>query len=329
MKALITGGAGFIGYHLSLELISRGYEVHILDNFSRGVEDSFLKKLESDNKVKLISCDLLADDCISKLDTDYDYIYHLAAIIGVQNVLNHSYDVLRKNVELLIKIIDFAKCNENLKRLIFASTSEIYAGTLKFYGMDIPTPEETPLTITPLESPRTSYMLSKIYGEALLYQSDIPFTVIRPHNFYGPRMGMSHVIPELLRKVYFDENGGKLDVFSADHKRTFCYISDAVEIIIRLAESEDTLHKSYNVGNESPEVSMREVAQIVLETVGKDYPLNELPPTEGSPERRCPKMTKAFDAIGYAGKVSLKEGVAKTYEWYKENVFEGNEINAK
>ena len=190
MKALITGGAGFIGYHLSCELVNRGYEVHILDNFSRGVEDSYLINLSKNEKVKLISCDLLDESCFSELSDDYEYIFHLAAIIGVQNVLNHSYDVLRKNVELLIRIIDFAKFNSKLKRLVFASTSEIYAGTLKYYGMEIPTPEDTPLAITPLDSPRTSYMLSKIYGEALLYQSDIPFTIIRPHNFYGPRMGM-------------------------------------------------------------------------------------------------------------------------------------------
>ena len=327
MKALITGGAGFIGYHLSCELLNRGYEVHILDDFSRGLNDKFIKRIEKN--VSVISCDLLDKGIINSLDKDYDYIFHFAAIIGVQNVLKKPYDVLYKNTELLINTIEFAKVNKNLKRFVFASTSEIYAGTLKYYGIDIPTPEDTPLTITPFDSPRTSDMLSKIYGEALLYQSGLPFTIIRPHNIYGPRMGMSHVIPELLRKTYFDENNGVLDVYSAGHKRTFCYISDAIEMIIRLAESEKSIGESYNIGNESPEISMREVADIVLCVVGWNYQINELPPTEGSPERRCPKMEKTKKVIGYSGKVTIKEGIEKTYKWYKENIFDGDEESAK
>ncbi len=324
MKALITGGAGFIGYHLTQRLLKDNYQVHILDDFSRGVKDSFLEELCSNKNVKIISADLMDKNSLDELDSDYDYIFHLAAIIGVQNVLSRSYDVLKNNVEILINMIEFAKNQTNLKRFVFTSTSEIYAGTLKYYGMEIPTPESTPLAITPFESPRTSYMLSKIYGEALLYQSNIPFTIVRPHNFYGPRMGMSHVIPELLRKVYNNEYDGVLKVYSADHKRTFCYIDDAVEFIVRLAESEEAKGKSFNVGNDSPEVTMREVAEMVLQTVGKDYPIEELPPTEGSPERRCPNVDMAKQYAKYEGVVDIKEGIKRTFEWYKTNVFDGD-----
>ncbi len=330
MKALITGGAGFIGYHLANKLIGAGYEVVLADNFSRGVEDSFLLELEKNENVTFCSIDLMDKNKIDEqLDKDFDYIYHLAAIIGVQNVLNHSYDVLKKNVELLINMIDFAGKQKELKRFIFASTSEIYAGTLQFFGMDIPTPETTPLTITPLEHPRTSYMLSKIYGEALLNQSDIPYTIIRPHNFYGPRMGMSHVIPELLKKSYMKNDGEQLEVFSVKHKRTFCYISDAVEIILRLAESKDSENKAYNVGNENPEVSIMEVAEAVLKVTGKKLDIVPMPEAPGSPARRCPSMKKTFDCIGYKGEVSLADGIQKTYEWYKTYIFEGNELSAK
>lgn len=329
MKILITGGAGFIGYHLTKRLIEEDNEVVIVDNFSRGVGDVFLKELEETGKVKTISMDLLDMKSLDSLEDDYDYIYHLAAIIGVQNVLNHSYDVLDKNVRLLINMIQFAKKQKDLKRFIFASTSEIYAGTLQFYDMEIPTPETTPLTITPLDHPRTSYMLSKIYGEALLYQSDIPFTIIRPHNFYGPRMGMSHVIPELLRKAYFEENGEFLEVFSMDHKRTFCYISDAVEIIIRLSKEEGAIGQSFNIGNESPEVSIGTVAETVLKVVNKDLTIKPMPVSPGSPARRCPSMKKTKECIGYEGVVSLEEGIQKTFDWYKEYIFDGDVISSK
>lgn len=329
MKTLITGGAGFIGYHLARKLIDKESEIVIVDNFSRGVEDGFLKELATDGNVTLLSIDLMDKEKINTLDNDFDYIYHLAAIIGVQNVLEHSYDVLQKNVELLINMIEFARKQKSLKRFVFASTSEIYAGTLQFYGMDIPTPETTPLTITPLEHPRTSYMLSKIYGEALLNQSDIPYTIIRPHNFYGPRMGMSHVIPELLKKAYFAVDGDDFQVFSVNHKRTFCYISDAIEIICRLAESENAEGKAFNIGNESPEVAILEVAKRVLDVTGKKLNIVPMPATVGSPERRCPSMEKTYDCIGYKGKVTLTEGISKTYEWYKTYIFAGKEVSAK
>ena len=329
MKVLITGGAGFIGFHLTKNLIEYGYQIVLIDNFSRGVEDKFLKEIENNENVTFVSADLMNKESVMQLDNDFDYIYHLAAIIGVQNVLNHSYEVLQKNVELLIHMIDFARKQNHLRRFVFASTSEIYAGTLQYFGMDIPTPESTPLTITPLEHPRTSYMLSKIYGEALLRQSNIPYTIIRPHNFYGPRMGMSHVIPELLKKSYFMENNKKLEVFSVDHKRTFCYISDAVEIIRRLAESEQSMNEAFNVGNEGPEVTIREVAEIVLKVTSKNLEIDAQPATAGSPARRCPSMKKTTECIGYQGKISLAEGIQKTFDWYKEFIFSGNEISAK
>lgn len=329
MKALITGGAGFIGYHLAAELLSHGYEVVLADNFSRGVKDSFLKKLEENDAVTLVSADLMMKEDVSELGLDYDYIYHLAAIIGVRNVLEHSYEVLEKNTAMLVHIIELAKKQQRLLRFIFASTSEIYAGTLQYYGMKIPTPESTPLTVTPLEHPRTSYMLSKIYGEALVRQSGLGYTIIRPHNFYGPRMGMSHVIPELLKKAYTDTKQEGLEVFSPGHRRTFCYISDAAVMIRLLAESEAAEGQAYNIGNEKPEITMEEVAELVLKVTGCGLAVKAGPNAPGSPERRCPDMKKTYACTGYKGKVSLEEGIQRTFDWYRKYIFDGQEVSAK
>lgn len=329
MKVLITGGAGFIGYHLTRKLAGEGNKVVIVDDFSRGVTDSFLKELTEKYDVELRTGNLLNRKIVDEIETDFDYIYHLAAIIGVQNVLNHSYDVLANNVMLTLNAIDIARKQENLKRILFASTSEVYAGTLSYYGLSFPTTEETPLTVSDLKHPRTSYMLSKIYGEALLRQSNVPYTIFRPHNFYGPRMGMSHVIPELLRKAYNDENNGKLLVYSADHKRTFCYIDDAVELITRLAVCEEAVGQEFNIGNEKPEVTMREVCEIVIEVTGDKLEIEALPPSPGSPERRCPSMRKTISYAKCEPQISLKDGITKTFEWYKKNIFDGNEICEK
>lgn len=329
MKALITGGAGFIGYHLAKELLRYDYSVTLVDNFERGVEDSSLIKLKEDERVEILSLDLLQPESLEKVEAEYDIIFHLAAIIGVQNVINRPAEVLRNNIVMLFNIIDFAKKNKNLKRLVFASTSEIYAGTLQYYDMEIPTPENTPLTLTNLAHPRTSYMLSKIYGEAVLNQSGLPFTIIRPHNFYGPRMGMSHVIPELLRKAWFNEGKGKLEVFSPYHKRTFCYISDAVTMIRMLAESPNSLSQAYNVGNQEPEIYIRDVAEIILKTVNRPYDIYEREAAVGSPERRCPDMKKTLECINYIPQVTLEDGIQKTFNWYQKYIFSGMENGAK
>ena len=329
MKALITGGAGFIGYHLTRDLLEQGYEIVIADNLSRGVEDKFLKELEDTGRIKFISADLMEKENVMSLGDDYDYIWHLAAIIGVQNVLRQPYNVLTKNVELTANLIELGHMQKHLKRFIFASTSEIYAGTLQFFGMEIPTPEDTPLAVTPLDHPRTSYMLSKIYGEALVIASGLPYCIQRPHNYYGPRMGMSHVIPELLKKAYFAEDGSTLDVYSVDHKRTFCYVGDAVKMMRMLAESDSALNQAFNVGNQAPEITIREVAETVIKVVGKDLTINPLPATPGSPERRCPSMEKTKAAIGFEGTIMLEEGVKKTFDWYKKYIFDGNELSAK
>ncbi len=329
MKVLITGGAGFIGYHLTKELLAHGYEVVITDNFSRGVADSFLESLKDRPGVSILSADLTRMGDVLELGRDFDYIFHLAAIIGVQNVLKHSYQVLQRNVELTVNAIALARRQEHLRRFVFTSTSEVYAGTLKYYQLETPTPEATPLTVTPLEHPRTSYMLSKIYGEALLQQSGLPFTIVRPHNFYGPRMGMSHVIPELLKKAYFLEENQPLTVFSPTHKRTFCYIGDAVAIIRKLAESPAAEGQTLNVGNEGPEVTIREVAETILATVKKSSAISEGPDTPGSPVRRCPSMEKTRRIIGAVECVSLQEGIRRTFDWYQTYIFDGNELCEK
>ena len=317
-RVLITGGAGFIGFHLSKELYSHGYSIDIIDNFSRGANDKELKTLTASDKVNVFNADLLNPKELDKFSDNYDYIYHLAAIIGVSNVMKQPYIVLKDNIAMHVNMLNFARGQKKLKRFIFASTSEVYAGTLQHFTMPVPTPESTPLTATNLSHPRCSYMLSKIYGEALCHQSRVLFTIIRPHNLYGPRMGMSHVIPELLKKAHNLDDGGELEVFSIEHSRTFCYIDDAVKMIHAVAESPAGEGETFNIGNQKPEIKIRDVADIIIKTVGKKIKVLPMPETPGSPKRRCPDMSKTIDITGYSSKVDIYQGIEKTYNWYRK-----------
>ena len=233
-RILVTGGAGFIGTHLAKYLVDGGYTVCLVDSFVRGVRDKDLELLLSKQKVTFSTIDLLDREAVLSLGSDFDVIFHLAAIVGVAHVMERPYETLVDNVKMIDNVIALAKKQTRFARLFFASSSEVYAGTLKYFQLPLPTPESTALAITPLEESRTSYMLSKIVGEVMCQQADLPFTIFRPHNVYGPRMGMVHIIPEQLRKIWEAVPDTEVGVYSPDHRRSFCYIDDAVEMLKKM-----------------------------------------------------------------------------------------------
>lgn len=271
---------------------------------------------------EVLDRDLTQRAGLTDIPTDYRFVVHLAAIVGVARVTAHPYDVLTKNVTMLEHALAAARRQRELERFVFLSTSEVYAGTARYFTLSLPTPESMPLAVAALSEPRTSYMLSKIYGEAMCHQAGIPFTIVRPYNVYGPRMGLEHVIPEVLQRAHHASHGASLEVYSVDHRRTFCHVDDAVELISRAAESPRCVGETLNIGTQAPEVSMGELAELIARVVGKMLQIVPLPPTPGSPPRRCPDMTKTTSLTGYESQVGLAEGVGRTYDWYRANVFE-------
>ena len=320
-KALLTGGAGFIGTHLAHRLVEQGYHVDLVDDFSRGANDEAVAALQRSGRVQLLERDLAVSGALDDADDDYDVVVHLAAIVGVANVHDRPYNVLRDNVLMTEEALSLARRQVSLERFLFISTSEVYAGTLEHFSLPIPTPESAPLALPGLERPRTTYLLSKIYGEAMSLHSGLPFTIVRPHNVYGPRMGLAHVIPELLQRAH-DATDGRLEVYSVDHRRTFCYVDDAVEIITSALQTARCSAQTLNVGTQGPEVTVGALAQLIARVVGKDLEIVPLPATSGSPARRCPDMTKTFELTGYAPRVDLEEGIRRTYEAYRAGVFD-------
>ena len=319
-RVLITGGAGFIGLFLARKLMSK-YRVDLIDNFYRGKKDHTFNSILKEKNVNFYKIDLLEDNKkINKLSKNYKYIFHLAAIVGVKNVINNSNEVLAKNIILLKNTIEIAKKQKNLKRFIFLSTSEVYYGTLKNYGLKFPTKENTKLSILNLSNKRGTYMLSKIYGEAMCAHSNLPFTIIRPHNFYGPRMGLAHVVPELFKKAYFAKNN-KIIVYSPKHKRNFCYIEDAINLILSLIFRKETLGKTYNVGSNNTDISIERLAKIIIKISQKKLKIKKEKDLFDSPIRRFPDVSKALKVTSFKYKYDLELGLKKTFDWYKTNIF--------
>jgi nucleoside-diphosphate-sugar epimerase len=271
--------------------------------------------------VEFIEGDVTRRRDLRQLPKDISYVFHFAAIIGVENVIEQPEEVLRVNAFGTYRIAEFATDLSELKRLIFASTSEVYAGTLEHFGMQIPTPETTPIALCDLKAKRTSYGLSKIFGESTCHifnqRFDVPTTSLRYHNIYGPRMGYQHVMPEKFVEI---QNKERVEVYSPDHTRAFCYIQDAIKATVALAEAKDAINETVNVGNSTEEIDIYSLIEHLVDVIGEDIELVRAQHAPGSPTRRCPDTKRLRQLVDYEPTVSLKEGIRRTYEWYKERL---------
>jgi len=321
-RILITGGAGFVGYHLARGLSEeKGDEVTILDNFSRGARDYELETLTERPNVELVAGDLCEPETWDRLESDYDEVYHLAAVIGVRKVIERPVEVLRINALSTIHLLDWLVGGGG-RRVLFSSTSEAYAWTQHFYELPIPTPEDTPLALTDLADPRSSYAGSKIFGELAVTQycraHEKPFVIVRYHNVYGPRMGNEHVIPELFQRARSGQD--PLIVYSADHMRAFCYVSDAVAATVAAMRSAAAEGQTINVGDDREEITIGELAERLLMSANLQAAISPQEAASDPVKRRCPDLSRARALLGYEPRVSLEDGLKQTLAWYADRL---------
>ncbi|MEO1973223.1 MAG: NAD-dependent epimerase/dehydratase family protein [Pirellulaceae bacterium] len=318
-RCLITGGAGFVGFHLAQNLLAdEATDVALADNFVRGRQDEDFDRLRADSRVRIITGDICEPSFYSQLAGQaFDEVYHLAAIIGVKNVLERPRDVIRVNGMGTLALLDWFVESDSGK-LLFSSTSEAYAWTRSFYDLPIPTPEDVPLALTDLKNPRASYAGSKIFGELAVnhycQQFDKPFAIVRYHNVYGPRMGFEHVIPELFQRSLSGED--PLVVFSPHHQRAFCYVDDAIRATVAAMRDPRGDNLTINVGNDEEEIEIGDLARRILARV---RPGGTIEPREAANDpisRRCPDISLARERLDFQPQVSLDDGLDRTLAWY-------------
>ncbi|HEY3181437.1 MAG TPA: NAD-dependent epimerase/dehydratase family protein [Gaiellaceae bacterium] len=317
-RILLTGGAGFIGFHLARRLADEeGTELTIVDDFSRGRHDAELATLTARPNVRLSTADLTAADSWRRLGGGYDEVYHLVAVIGVKHVLARPHDVVRINALSTIHLLDWFVGGGGSK-VLFSSTSEAYAWTQQFHELPVPTPEEVPLSLTKLGDPRSSYAGSKIFGELAVAQycgvHGKSFVVVRYHNVYGPRMGREHVIPELLERALGGEN--PLVVYSADHTRAFCFVTDAVEATVAAMRTPAADGQTINIGNDAEEVTISDLASRLVERAKLTVAIEPRSAVNDPVPRRCPDLSRARSLLAYEPKVTLDDGLDRTLTWY-------------
>lgn len=321
-KILITGGTGFIGYHLAKKLSEKKENgIVLVDNFFRSEFDHDMKELLRRPNIKLIQADLGNRDAWDSLGGGYDYVYHLAGINGTRLFYEIPFEVLSIGITITFYAIKWFRTTNNKSnaKILYTSSNEAYAGALEAFGkLPLPTPENVPLIIADPYNPRWSYAGQKLIGELLFIHGskahNFRMSIVRPHNFYGPREGYEHVIPEIIGRI--KKRVDPFPIYGADDTRSFCYIDDAVDAIIAVMESEKTDGGTYHIGT-NDETVIKDLIEMMFEIM-KWHPakLDIKNSPEGSVKRRLADVSKIKRELGWEAKISLKEGLEKIIEWY-------------
>lgn len=311
-RALVTGGAGFIGVHLCRRLLADGYEVVVLDNLSRHGMDTEFARLSKE--VRFIDHDLSAG-MPSGLPAECSLVLHLAAWVGVERVGRQPLRVLRENIAATMSVLDWCAARD-VGTFFLSSTSEVADGAAELGLAGLPVPEDIPFALPRPHAARSGYALSKLASEALLMLASDRFRVRigRYFNVYGPRMGTAHVVPEFIGRVI--DRADPFPIFGGGNRRAFCYVSDAVDATLRLARLPTDGPVLANIGNDFEEVTMTELARRLFLVTGFDADLDVRAAPPGSPLRRLPDLTVLRELTGYRPAVRLDDGLAATYEWY-------------
>lgn len=306
---LVTGGSGFIGSALVRRLVTEGRRVTVLDNNSRG-DARRLAGVEC----KFIQADIRDREAVMQACRGVDSVLHLAYVNGTEFFYSRPHLVLDVGVKGIVNVVD--GCLEHhVGELVLASSSEVYQTP-----PTIPTPEGVPLVVPDVHNPRYSYGAGKIISEvmALSLGDQISRVLIfRPHNVYGPDMGSEHVIPQLIRKCVENSQDGKARISlqgDGSQTRAFIYIDDFVEGLWQVLQ-QGRHRQIYHIGSDA-EVSIADLVREIAAALNLTVEFEAGPAPAGGTQRRCPDIGKLRE-LGFAPKISLRQGVAETVVWYR------------
>jgi UDP-glucose 4-epimerase len=306
MRVFITGGAGFIGSHLADHYVAAGDAVTILDNFSTGSKSNIA---HLDGKITTVDGDIRNVELVESLTKNADLVLHMAAALGVNTILESPLESMSTNITGSEVVLNAAaKFN---KRIIIASTSEIYGKNPKQ-----PLSENDDRVVGAPQKIRWTYSDAKAIEEAMAFalhqEKKLPVTTVRLFNTVGPRQtgryGM--VVPRFVHAAIKNE---PITIYGdGNQSRVFCHVADAVQAIATMAATDSTIGDVYNVGG-TGEVTIKQLAEIVLATTGSQSPITYTPYSEAYPagfediQRRVPDISKVKSAINWEPTKDLKQ----------------------
>ena len=311
MRALITGGAGFIGSHLAEALLDAGHEVEVVDDLSTGSMEN-IEHLKNRHGFQYVIDSVTNEDLLAKQTDRCDVVFHLAAAVGVKLIVERPVHTIETNVHGTEVVLTQANKNSQKKKLVIvASTSEVYGK-----ATEIPFREDADLRLGATWKHRWAYACSKALDEflALAYwkEKELPVIVVRLFNTVGPRQTGQYgmVVPNFVKQALA---GQPITVFGdGSQSRSFTYVGDVVDALMRLVDEPKAVGEVFNVGN-GQEISILGLAEKIKEMTGSQSEIVKVPYDQAygagfeDMPRRVPDITKLQKFTGYEPKVQLTE----------------------
>jgi UDP-glucose 4-epimerase len=318
VRALITGGAGFIGSHLSEALLNAGHEVDIIDNLSTGSIRN-VGHLKSNPRFRYTIDTLTNEPLLAELIDRNDVVFHFAAAVGVKLIVEEPVHTIETNVHGTEVVLKHA--NKKRKKVVIASTSEVYGKSA-----DVPFREDADLVMGATVKHRWAYACSKAIDEflALAYYKErgLPVIIVRFFNTVGPRQTGQYgmVLPSFVQQAL---SGSPITVFGdGTQSRSFTYVGDVVECLLKLIDEPKAVGQVFNIGNKE-EVTILKLAEIVKSLTASASPIEFIPYDKAYEEgfedmpRRVPDLTKIRQLVGYEPKVQLNEIITKVIHYFR------------
>jgi len=309
MNIIVTGADGFIGSHLVEKLVAEGYQVKALSQYNSFNNWGWLEDTECKDKIEVLTGDIRDPHFCKSITNDVDIVFHLAALIAIPYSYVAPDSYVDTNIKGTLNICQAAKENGNI-RVIHTSTSEVY-GTAQYVPID----ENHPF------QPQSPYSATKIAADAMAisyYNAfDLPVTIARPFNTYGPRQSARAIIPTIITQI---ANGVKeIKLGDVTPTRDFSYVEDTCRGFIALAECNDSIGQTVNIGSNF-EISIEETLNIVKELMNSDVKFildeNRIRPAKSEVFRLVCDNSKINKLTGFKPQVDIREGIQRTVDWF-------------
>jgi NAD dependent epimerase/dehydratase len=308
LNVLVTGADGFIGSHLTEMLVTKGYQVKALSQYNSFNNWGWLEGVNCKEKIEVLTGDIRDPHYCKYITKDVDIIFHLAALIAIPYSYIAPDSYVDTNIKGTLNICQAAKENR-VKRVIHTSTSEVY-GTAQYVPID----ENHPI------QPQSPYSATKIAADAMAMSFfntfDLPVTIARPFNTYGPRQSARAVIPTIITQIANGEKEIKLGDITPT--RDFNYVDDTCRGFIALAECDDTIGQTINIGSNF-EISIGDTLNLIKELMGSNVEFivdeDRIRPSKSEVFRLWCDNSKIKKLTGFKPQVDIKEGLQRTIDW--------------
>ncbi|NLG98582.1 MAG: SDR family NAD(P)-dependent oxidoreductase [Chloroflexi bacterium] len=314
-KVLVTGAGGFIGSHLTEQLVRCGANVRAFVRYNSRADPGLLRQAapEMRREIEIVAGDLRDSSAVQKAVEDVELVFHLGALISIPYSYHHPREVVETNVIGTFNVL-MACLDKGISRLIHTSTSEVYGTALR-----VPIDEEHPL------QGQSPYSASKIGADKLVESFfrayDLPVVTVRPFNTYGPRQSARAVIPTIITQALTQD---EIYLGAMDTRRDFTFVSDTVSGFIRAAQAGSSIEgQTFNLGT-GTEVTIGEVAQKILEIINRPVRILNDPqrmrPGKSEVMRLVSDNRLAGEALGWQPEVSLDDGLRQTIAWIHQHL---------